>query len=400
MQPGLAQLVLLITATDDSKTTKAPETEGYKLLTPLTLRDGLTLKNRVVLAPLTRARSDPVTHVPNEINELYYEQRAGSGLLITEGTSMSEEGHGWRGAPAIFNEAHVAGWKKVVDRVHAKDGKIFVQLWHIGRQGHSSHNSKNDLVSPSAVRLESGHAKNNKGEYVPYETPRALRTEEIPRIAEDFRKSAELAKRAGFDGIQLHTANGYLFDQFFQSVTNKRTDMYGGSFENRARFFFTVLDEVKKVWPPNRISVRLSPNGSFAGMGSPDNADFFTYLMERLSTVGLAFVEIIDGFGFGYHDKGRLLTALDAKKAFKGPVLVNGSYARDTAEGVVRSGAADFVAFGRLHMSNPDLAERFKNDWPVAPEPGYEAYWDPAKGAAGYTDFPAYSPSLDVHIDK
>ncbi|GAB9476469.1 12-oxophytodienoate reductase [Globisporangium polare] len=376
-------------------------TDGYKLFTPLKLGEGLTLKNRIVFAPMTRARSDPVTHVPSDMNATYYEQRAGAGLIITEATSVSEQGHGWYGAPALYNEAQLEGWKKVVDRVHAKDGKIFLQMWHIGRQGHSSHNAKNDLVSASDVRLETGHAKNSKGEYVPFETPRPLRLDEIPQIAEDFRLGAELAKRAGFDGIELHSANGYLFDQFFQTATNKRTDMYGGTFENRARFLFAVLDAIKKVWPIDRVAVRLAPNGDFAGMGCEDNAEFFTYLMEKLSSWGLAYLAILDGEGFGYQKKSRLLTTFDAKKAFKGTVLANNSYVtRDLAEGVMRSGAADFVSFGRIYISNPDLAERFKNDWPLAPQPPYEHYWDPAMGAVGYIDYPAYTPPMNLDIAK
>ncbi|TYZ67039.1 hypothetical protein PybrP1_008593 [[Pythium] brassicae (nom. inval.)] len=366
-------------------------TSQYKLFTPLVLGEGLTLKNRVVFAPLTRGRSNQVTRAPNEINELYYEQRAGAGLIITEATSVSEQAHGWFGAPGLYTEEHAAGWKKVVDRVHAKGGKIFVQLWHMGRQGHSSFNAKNELVSASALATPgSGLTKNSKGEAVPYETPRALRTDEIAGVVEDFRHSTALAKAAGFDGVELHAANGYLIDQFLQSASNERTDQYGGSFENRARFLLEIVEAVKSVWPADRIGVRLAPNGSFGGMGSPDNAEQFTYTMEQLSKHGLAYLAILDGFGFGYHDKDRLLTAFDAKKYFKGTVLANNSYTRDIAEGAVRSGAADFVSFGRPYISTPDLAERFEQDLPLNADATYDVFWDASKGATGYTDFPAY----------
>lgn len=372
----------------------AASTSTYKLLTPLTIDAGLQLKNRVVLAPLTRARSN-ANRVPTELNQIYYEQRAGAGLLITEATAVSEQGYGWYCAPAMYTAAHAEGWRPIVERVHKRNGKIFLQLWHMGRQAHSSFNRKNELVSASAIRLESGHTRNSNGEAVPYETPRALETHEIPDVVEAYRHSAALAKEVGFDGVEIHGANGYLIDQFLQSLTNKRTDEYGGSFENRSRLLFEILEAIETVFPSTRIGVRLSPNGIFGGMGSSDNYDMFMYVMKQLSSHDLAYLAILDGFGFGYHDKDRLVTAYDAKSAFQGRILANNSYTRDIAEGVVRSGAADMVAFGRLYMSNPDLAERFENGWPVSPEPSYDAYWDAKKGASGYTDFPAYEPEVE-----
>lgn len=366
-------------------------TAGYKLFTPLTLGEGLTLKNRVVMAPLTRARSDQVTRAPVEHNEIYYEQRAGAGLIIAEAMSVSEQAHGWFGAPGLYTEEHAAAWKNVTDRVHAKDGKIFVQFWHMGRQGHSSFNAKHELVSASAIAVPgNGLTKNNKGEAVPYETPRALETDEIAGVVESFRHASELAKAAGFDGIEIHAANGYLIDQFLQSVTNKRTDQYGGSVENRARLLLEIIDAIKTVWAADRIGVRLAPNGSYGSMGSPDNAEQFTYVLQQLSPLGLAYVSILDGFGFGYHDKDRRLTAFDAKKHFKGHVLANNSYTRDIAEGAIRSGAADFVSFGRPYISTPDLAERFEQDLPLNPDATYDTYWNAKKGTVGYIDFPFY----------
>eukprot|EP00644_Phytophthora_capsici_P004990 jgi/Phyca11/12670/fgenesh1_pg.PHYCAscaffold_1_\ len=332
-------------------------TSNYKLFTPIKLGDDLELKNRVVFGPLSRGRAN-ADRVPSENNELYYEQRAGAGLIISEGTGVSEQGYGWYHAAACYTDEHVEGWKRVTDRVHKKGGKIFMQMWHMGRQSHSSFNSKNEIVSASALRCESGHTCDANYNVSKFETPRALETEEVAGVVEDYRKSAVLAKKAGFDGVELHGANGYLIDQFLQSVTNKRTDKYGGSFENRARFLLELVEAVKTVFPSYRIGVRLAPNGGFGGMG--------------------------------YSNKSRTLTAFDAKTAFKGVIIANNNYTRDTAEGVVRSGAADLVGFGRYYISNPDLAERFQNDWPVEPMPGHETYYNSALGGKFYNDYPAY----------
>ncbi|KAG2508051.1 hypothetical protein JM18_008931 [Phytophthora kernoviae] len=367
----------------------AAVTADYKLFTPLKLGDDLELKNRIVFGPLSRGRAN-ADRVPSEDNEIYYEQRAGAGLIISEATAISEQGYGWYHAAACYTDAHVEGWKRVTERVHKKGGKIFMQMWHMGRQGHTSFNPKGDLVSASALRLEGGHTRNANYEASPYETPRALETDEIAGVVESYRHGAELALKAGFDGVEIHSANGYLIDQFLQSSTNKRTDKYGGSFENRARFLMEIVDAVKTVVPSHRIGVRLAPNGAFAGMGSEDNYEMFKYTMEQLSEHKLGYLAILDGFGFGYTDKCRLTTAFDAKTAFKGIVMANNNYTRDTAEGVVRSGSADLVGFGRLYISNPDLAERFQNDWPVNPEAPREVYYNSALGGKGYNDFPFY----------
>ncbi|TMW68996.1 hypothetical protein Poli38472_001152 [Pythium oligandrum] len=271
-------------------------TAGYKLFTPLTIGKDLVLKNRVVLAPLTRARADPATCIPDEIQQLYYEQRAGAGLLIAEATGISQEGLGWYGAAGLFNDDQMKGWAK-----------------HMGRQAHPSFNPNNECVAPSAIPVPEGRIRNKDAEHVPYAVPRALETEEVARIVEDFRKSAVHAKQAGFDCVELHSANGYLIDQFMQSCSNKRSDKYGGSYENRSRFILEIVDVLATVYPSDRVAVRLSPNGAYAGMGSEDNYEMFTYLMRQLSTRDIAYVAILDGFGFGYHDKGRLVTAFDVK---------------------------------------------------------------------------------------
>eukprot|EP00644_Phytophthora_capsici_P002710 jgi/Phyca11/15173/fgenesh1_pg.PHYCAscaffold_11_\ len=320
-------------------------TADYKLLTPLKLGDDLELKNRLVVAPTTRARSDPVTRTPIERNVVYYEQRAGAGLIVTEGTAISAQGFGWYGAPALYTDAQEAAWKQVVDRVHAKGGKIFLQAWHTGRQSHPSFHPTNEVVSASATQLVGGSTRNAKGERATFEMARPLTIDEIAEILDDYRKCAVRAKRAGFDGVELMACNGVV-DEFLQSSTNLRTDKYGGSFENRYRILHEIVEALKTVFPASRIGVRLSPNGAYGGMGSSDNHEMFTYVFERLSEHGLAYL-----------------------------------------------GAADLVAFGRLYMSNPDLAERVQNDWPVNELIDYEFFWDGEKGDEGYITIPNYQPT-------
>ncbi|KAJ1566516.1 hypothetical protein HK405_009490 [Cladochytrium tenue] len=350
------------------------------------------------MSPLTRGRADTATRAPTHEMEVYYGQRAGAGLIISEGVAISEQGYGWQGSPAMYTEEHAAAWKHITDRVHSKGSKIVMQLWHTGRQSHSSFHNGAPPVSASAIRLEIGHARTVDYSEAPYETPRELSVDDITAVVEEYRRSAELAKLAGFDGVEIHGANGYLIDQFLQSVTNHRTDRYGGSFENRARILLEVVEAIQTVWPSDRIAVRLSPNGAFGGVGAPDNADMFEYVAERLAAYGLAYLAIIDAGGFlGFHGKCRPITTFDAKKAFKGVVIANGSYTRDTAEGALRSGSSDLVAFGRLYISNPDLAERFQNDWPLNPSGPSEAYYGHRLLGKplgyGYTDFPAFQSS-------
>ncbi|KAG7380825.1 hypothetical protein PHYPSEUDO_006758 [Phytophthora pseudosyringae] len=374
-------------------------TNDYKLFTPLKLGPNLELKNRVVFGPLTRGRAN-AGGVPSENNETYYEQRAGAGLIISEGTAISEQGYGWYHSPACYTEEHVEGWKRVTDRVHARGGKVFMQMWHVGRQGHPSFSPKGEIVSASALRLERGHTRDANYQVQDYETPRALETEEVAGIVEDYRRSAELAKQAGFDGVEVHGANGYLIDQFLQSVTNKRTDQYGGSFENRVRFLVEVVEAVKTVFPSYRIGVRLSPNGEFGGMGGDDNFDMFTYVVEQLATHKLGYLAILDGDSdiLHYSSKSRIFTAFDAKAAFKGTVIANNNYTRDVAEGALRSGSADLVGFGRLYITNPDLAERFLHDWPVESMAGHEAYYNSALGGKFYNDYPAYMAKNELDV--
>jgi N-ethylmaleimide reductase len=368
---------------------------AYKLFTPLRLGPGLELKNRIVASPLIRGRAD-ADGVPTKVNVEYYAQRADAGLIIAEGTAISAQAYGWNHGPAMFSDAHVAGWKRVVDGVHAGGGVIFLQLWHPGRQGHPSYNPEGEVVSASAIRNTVGHTRDANYEQVPYETPRALEVHEIRQIVRDFQHSSALARRAGFDGVEVHGANGYLLAQFLQSVTNKRafepSDPFNGSsFESRTQLLLEVVDAVKREWPAHRVGVRLSPNGWYGGMGSPDNFDAYSYALRRLRGSGIGYVALLDGAGFGYHDKGRLMTVLDAKRAFQGVVMASSSYTRDTAEGALRSGAADMVGFGRPFMANPDLVDRFRHNWPLSPTPDRSVFYGFTLGPKFYCDWPAYT---------
>ncbi|KAG6616159.1 12-oxophytodienoate reductase [Phytophthora cinnamomi] len=329
--------------------------ENYKLFTPLQLADGLKLKNHIVYGPTIRARSDPVSHVPLERNMQYYEQRASAGLVITEGTS--------RASGALAHGPPVA------------------------------------LVLPpdQRGRVGLGHAVRRRPHAQRPRRARGLREgapEEIPGVVVMFRQSAVRAKRAGFDGLELLANNGYLMDQFLQSSTNQRTDKYGGSFESRYRFLHEIVEALKTVFPASRVAVRLSPNGVFGGMDSDGNTEMFTYAFERLSEHGLAYLAILDGFGFGrYPTMTRPLTVFDTKKACKGFVMANNSYSRSTAEGTVSSGAADLVSFVCLYLPNPDLVEHFQNDWPLNPVIDAEYFWDTSKGDECYHTFKPYQPT-------
>lgn len=240
---------------------------GSQLLSSIKL-GSLELTNRVAMAPLTRGRAG-ISRVPNHYMKEYYAQRSGAGLIIAEATAMSAQGYGWYGSPGLYTEEHADAWKDIVEAVHAKGSKIFVQAWHMGRQSHSTFHENKEIVAPSAIAIPgSGHVRDAEDKPVPYEVPRALTTEEVNALPQDYRKSAELALKAGFDGIEVHGANGYLIDTFLQSSTNQRTDIYGGSMENRLRLLKEIIEAIAQVYPADRIGVRLSPNGGFGGMVS------------------------------------------------------------------------------------------------------------------------------------
>lgn len=370
--------------------TQAEPATDYALFTPLSLGPDLTLANRIIHAPLTRARSSVEDHVPSELNAQYYEQRADAGLIITEACAISEQGFGWYGAPALYTDEQQHGWEKVVTRVHARDGKIFLQLWHMGRQGHSSFNSKHETVSASATRYAEGRTRNANGISTSYETPRALTTTEIQGIVNDYRKCAVRAKAAGFDGVEVHAAGGYLLDQFLQRSTNhSRTDEYGDqSVENRARFTLEVVDAVRCVFPAHRVGVRIAPNRTFGGMGKEENSDAFVYLLQKLGARKLAYVALQDGEGEGVSTATRFITSGEVKRLFGGVVMANYNYDRESAEAKIRSGVADCVGFGRWFMSNPDLVDKFRTGKPLSAMLDYKYFYDASRGAEGYTDFP------------
>jgi N-ethylmaleimide reductase len=355
---------------------------------PFRLHD-LTLPNRIVLAPMTRGRAG-AARLPNQLMAEYYAQRSSAGLIITEGVTISEEANGWSESPGIYTDEMTEGWKHTTNAVHEKGGAIFVQLWHTGRASHSSFHGGKSAVAPSAIKNNDPEIHTATGKQ-PHEVPRALETSEISRVVDDYRRAAERAKKAGFDGVELHAANGYLIDEFLQSKTNHRTDQYGGSVENRYRFLKEIVEAVTSVLPANRVGVHLAPNGAFNDMGSPDYREQFTFVAQQLDHFALAYLHVVDGLAFGYHNLGEAMTLVEFRKVFHGPLMGNCGYTKETAEKAIAQGHADLISFGRPFISNPDLVERFKNGWPLA-EPAPLSNWS-SPGAKGYADFPAYALS-------
>lgn len=349
---------------------------------------GLSLRNRVVMAPLTRARAGR-ERVPNDLMAEYYTQRASAGLIITEATVISERGCGWVDSPGIYNDVQEAGWRNIVAALHNRGTPVYLQLWHCGRASHSSFHGGKPAVSASAIKINGDYIHTPQGK-MPYETPQALETAEVAAVVQDYRRAAERAKAAGFDGVEIHAANGYLIDQFLQSKTNHRTDRYGGTVENRFRFLKEVVEAIVTVWPARRVGVRLSPNGNFNDMGAPDFRETFTYAAKQLNSWELSYLHVVDGLAFGFHEQGQPMTLSEFRAVFSGPLMGNCGYTQDTAEVVIASGQADLIAFGQPYLSNPDLVERFANGWELNP-PADMKVWS-APTAQGYTDFP-FHPS-------
>lgn len=346
----------------------------------------LTLKNRIAMAPMTRGRAGDA-RIPNELMAEYYYQRSTAGLLITEATVVSAQGNGWVGSPGMYTDAMAEGWRKVTRRVNPTGSHLFLQLWHCGRVSHSAFHHGELPVSASAVRLQGDQIRTPVGKKE-FETPRPLTVEEILATVEDYRVAAERAKDAGFSGVEVHSANGYLLNQFLDSKTNLRTDAYGGSVENRCRLLLEVLAALLTVWPANRVGVRLSPNGVFNDMGSADYRETYLHLIKQLEPLGLAYVHIMDGLAFGFHEQGKPMTLAEFRKYYSGMIIGNCGYSRVDAEERLHAGVMDIAAFGRPFISNPDLVERLRNGWPLAAYDDMSLWYTP--GAQGYTDYVPY----------
>lgn len=359
------------------------------LFTPLELGD-ITLQNRIIMAPLTRMRSKQPGNIPYELNATYYTQRASAGLIISEATQISQQGQGYPATPGIYSQEQVQGWKLVTDSVHKKNGKIFLQLWHVGRISHSSHQKDSLLpVAPSAIK-PTGKVITSDWKQVDYETPHALTIEEIQAIINDYKIAAQNAKDAGFDGVEVHGANGYLLDQFLQDSSNKRDDIYGGSIENRARLLLEVVESVTNIWGKGRVGVRLSPYGTFNDMSDSDPLALFTYVIKQLSDYSIAYIHMIEprATSAGGSDAVAQDTPCTSelfKSLFNGAFISAGGYTSKTAKEVVENGNADAVAFGRLYIANPDLPERIKVGANLNPYNRSTFYGGSEKG---YTDYP------------
>jgi len=359
------------------------------------------LAHRVVMAPLTRMRAEPGTLAPRALNAEYYAQRATpGGLLIAEASAVQSTGFGNPNVPGIYSEAQVAGWKRVTDAVHAKGGIIFLQLWHVGRVSHSSFQPGGALpVAPSAIAIGGDlKAMTSDGKLVSYETPRALETDEIPGIVAAYAQAARNALAAGFDGVEVHGANGYLIEQFLQSRSNQRTDRYGGSIENRARFLLEVTQAAIDVYGADRVGVRLSPYGIANGSGEPEPMPLYTHVVEALNPLGLAYLHLLEprSSGAGRADVNwqNVPSAMVLfRPIWKGVLMAAGGFVGNSANAAIAEGHADAVAFGRYFISNPDLPRRLQHGFPLTPYHRPSFYGGAEKG---YTDYPAYDEMAEA----
>jgi N-ethylmaleimide reductase len=343
----------------------------------------LQLPNRMVMAPLTRNRAGK-GNVPQALNVKYYVQRASAGLIITEATQVSPQGVGYPLTPGIHTPEQIAGWKLVTDAVHQHGGRIFLQLWHVGRISHPSLQPNGELpVAPSAI-APAGEAQTYQGPQA-FVTPRALETHEIAGIVEQFRQGAKNALEAGFDGVEIHGANGYLLDQFLRDGTNKRTDEYGGSIENRARFHLEITEAVVGVWGAHRVGMRLSPSGTFNDMNDSNPQATFGYLVAALNRFDLAYLHLIEAGEGDLRHGGTAVPTSYFRSIYKGLLMVNGNYDRERGDAVIASGGADLVSFGVKFLANPDLPERFRLNAELN-QPDFATFY--GGNEKGYTDYP------------
>ena len=341
------------------------------------------LPNRLVMAPMTRNRAG-AGNVPQSMNALYYAQRASAGLIITEATQVSPQGVGYPDTPGIHQVKQVSGWRLVTEAVHRLGGHIFLQLWHVGRISHPSLQPGGALpVAPSAIR-PNGDAYTYEG-LKPFVTPRALETDEIAEVVAQYRHGAHLAMVAGFDGVEIHAANGYLPDQFLRDGTNRRTDRYGGSLENRARFLMEIVEAVTAVWGPQRVGVRISPINPFNDMYDSNPELTFGYVAERLGKLGLVYLHVVEADEHG-NTTGHQLNFRRLRDLFGGIYIVNGGFDYERATTTLARGDADLVSFGRLFLANPDLPERFAKRAPLN-KPDHATFYGGQE--PGYIDYPA-----------
>jgi N-ethylmaleimide reductase len=349
----------------------------------------ITLPNRFVMAPLTRNRA-VAGLVPSPLAVEYYAQRASAGLLVTEASQISQQGQGYQDTPGIYSREQVAGWRKVTDRVHQRGGRIFIQLWHVGRVSHTSLQPNNGApVAPSAIRAQGKTFVNNS--FTDISEPRALALEEIPGIIEGFRRGAANALEAGFDGVEIHGANGYLLDQFAKDGANKRTDAYGGSIENRARLMLEVAKAVSAEAGAERTGIRISPVTPANDVSDSNPQPLFEYIVDHLNALQLVYLHVIEGATGGPRDIAPFDYA-SLRNRFSGAYMANNGYDFELANKVLAAGEADLIAFGKLFISNPDLVERFRRGAPLN-APDKATFY--GGGAKGYTDYPTLSAALD-----
>jgi N-ethylmaleimide reductase len=365
--------------------TSAPDV----LHTPLRV-GALDLPNRVLMAPLTRMRATPPGDVPNDLMVEYYVQRAGAGLIVSEGTQISPEGKGYMDTPGIHSAEQVAGWRRVTDAVHAAGGRIAAQLWHVGRVSHESFHGGEPTVSASALPYRNRttvRGEDGTPQRVSCPTPRALRTDELPRLVDDYRAATRNAREAGFDAVEIHAAHGYLLHQFMSAESNHRDDEHGGSLENRARLLLEVVDAVTGEWDAAHVGVRISPKGAFNGLDDTDGGEMGLYVAAQLASRDLAFLHLSEpdwAGGPSLDDQFRR----ELREAFRGVIVGAGAYSAEKGETLIGAGLVDAVAFGRPFIANPDLPLRLAEGLPLN-EPVPATFY--GGGAEGYTDYPAHT---------
>ncbi|VAX19087.1 NADH:flavin oxidoreductases, Old Yellow Enzyme family [hydrothermal vent metagenome] len=342
----------------------------------------LNLPNRIVMAPMTRCRAGE-GNVATPLMAKYYSQRASAGLIVSEGSQVSTKGAGYPSTPGIYSAEQVEGWKLVTDAVHKEGGHIFLQLWHVGRISHPDYQGGEAPVAPSAI-APAGEAATYEGMKA-FVTPRALGTDEVASIVKQFQDGAKNALEAGFDGVEIHSANGYLLDQFLRDSTNKRDDNYGGSVENRARLLVEIIEAVGTVYENNRVGVRLSPSGAFNDISDSDPEKLFGYVAEQMNRFDLAYLHIVDALESDIRHGAKVVALPYLRKFYKGKIIICGGYDKQKGNRVIAEGNADAVAFGQLFISNPDLPERLKADAPLNETDPPTFY---GGGEKGYVDYP------------